>query len=313
MHPYARPVADTARIIDLRRDGLADPPEPWELPAGPADLAAYASLRRAAYALVPADLCSPVIPDGALAALEASVGAIEPGSLMLLPRTPRTAGPRRWVVTPACVVGIGADAVALWIDRPVGGIAVRLPFTEVAAIVDLTVLLLGRLEVVGPDASIVLRYNTVGRDEVRSGLLAIRRGWPSGGDVHGAPAGPRPEDLPHKWMAALRSTEMLPGGPEPRLVAAGALADPRAARRNGLITLSSAELLVVTEPSTPGGSGAYGTDLVALPRSRLTALSGAKDGLEAVVSTGSREVRLRIPAHPSLVAAAVSTIGPAVG
>jgi hypothetical protein len=166
---------------------------------------------------------------------------------------------------------------------------------------------------VGPQGSIVLRYNTVGREEIRSALTAIRRSWPSPGELRGAPAGPRPEHVPHKWMALLRSREMLPGGPEAQLVAAGAVGNPKATHRNGLATLSRTELLVVTEPDTPGGSGAYGTDLVAVPRARLASLSVTKDRIEAVVASGPGEVRLRIPAHPTLAAAVGSAIAPAVG
>jgi hypothetical protein len=313
MQSLARPVAAPSRILDLRRKGLADAPEPWELPGDAADLKAYGSLRRAAYAFIPADLRSPELPGGAVETLAASVGALQPGSVILLPRTPRSVGPRSWVVTPACVLGIGADALALWVGAPVDGVVARIPLAEVAAIVDLTVLLFGRLEIVGPEGSIVLRYNTVGREEIRSALAAIRRSWPSPGEPRGTPAGPRPEDLPHKWMALLRSREMLPGGPQARLVAAGAVADPKATRRNGLATLSGTELLVVTEPDTPGGSGAYGTDLVAVPRARLAHLSVTRDRIEAVVASGRGEVRLRIPAHPTLAAAVGFAIAPAVG
>lgn len=304
--------AAASRIVDLNRTGLVDPAEPWELPGTAEDLATYSSMRRAAYAFLPADLGSPELPAGAVHALDLSVGPLSPGSVILLPRTPRSTGPKDWVVTPACVLGLGADALAMWVGDPVGGILVRMPYADIAAIVDLTVLLFGRLEIVGPGGSIVLRYNTVGRTEIRAALLAIRRSWVTPGSLPVREAGPRPEALPHKWMAMLRSADMLPSGPEPRVTAAGAMSGQRASRRNGVATLTSGELLVVTEPDTDGGVGAWGTDLVAMPRAAVSSLAGANDRLEVGVSAGLHRLTLRIPAHPSLVMATTTAIAPLV-
>ena len=307
LHP---PVA--MRVIDLARSGLNDPADPWETPGTEADLRAYGSMRRAAYAFIPADFASPELPEGAVDTLAAAVGPLTPGSVILLPQTPRSIGPKDWVVTPACVLGIGADALALWVAGPHGGIAARIPFAEVVAVIDLTVLLFGRLEIVGPEGSIVLRYNTVGRAEIRAALEVVRRSWASGAAVRGAPAGPSPDALPHKWMALLRSGEVAPRDTEPRLVAAGDVANPRASRRNGLAVLCRTEFTTVTEPDLAAGLGGYGMDLVAIPRVRLASLSAAKDGLEVRVEAGRADVALRIPAHASLVTATAARIWPAV-
>ena len=49
-----------------------------------------------------------------------------------------------------------------------------LPLAGVVAVLDRSVLLHGRLELVGPEPSIIVRYNTVGRPELRELLLPVR-------------------------------------------------------------------------------------------------------------------------------------------
>jgi hypothetical protein len=290
-------------------DAVYDPAEPWEGPGDEADLRAYTARRLASYAHRPR---SPQdVPVGALEALTDVLGHLAGDDLVILPRTPRVVGGRgMWVVTPASVLGVGDRAMALWVDGRGAGVVAVIAFDEIAAIVDRTILLLGRLEVIGAGRSIVVRYNTVGRHLVRNALAEARRSfWPPA--VPPTAAGVRPEQLPHKWKALLHSSDILPHGPDGLLVAAGALGDPRAPR-NGVAALSSTELLIATEPTLAGESGHYGVDLVVLPRPRLRALTTAQSMVIATVDVAGQPVQVPIEVSPSLAVAVEATLVPAV-
>jgi hypothetical protein len=295
------------RVLDLHRYELSDPAVEWETPGVEADLRTYASLRRAAYPLLPTKL-SEDMPEDSLAALEAAVGTVRPGDVVVVPRTPRPVPGGGWVVTPTSVLGIGADDVALWIGEPTSRVVTTIPMADVAAVFDLTILLYGRLEIVGPEASIVMRYNTVGREEMRAMTLAIRRTFAPAARGQGA-GGPIPDELPHKWMAVLKSREALPRGHEPRWIVVGEMGDPDSAKRDGIATMSATELLVAVEPELAGGVGLYGTDLIAVPRTRLAGVAAAAGGIDIDVSSGSGEIRVRVPAHHQLAAAVAAAFG----
>lgn len=299
-----------ARVLGRSDDGEADDPaEPWEGPGNEEDLRAYTARRLASYAHRPR---SPQdVPPGALEALTSVLGHLAGEDLVILPRTPRVVGGRNtWVVTPASALGVGDRAMALWVDGPGAGVVAVIAFDEIAAIVDRTILLLGRLEVIGAGRSIVVRYNTVGRHLVRNALAEARRAfWPPG--LPPAATGLRPEHLPHKWMALLHSSDILPHGPDGLLIAAGALDDARVPRI-GVAALSSTELLIATEPMTVGESGHYGVDLVVLPRPRLTGLSTTRSTVIATVDVAGRPVQVPIEVSLSLAAAVETTLVPAV-
>jgi hypothetical protein len=304
--------APVARLVDLQHDTLSEPAEPWEPLATKRDLDACSTLGRVAYAEIPRDLGDTELPTSAVAELEASVGALQPGRVILLPRTPRVTGRREWAMTPACVLGIGEDAVALWADRAGDRIVARIPYGEIAGVADLTVLLFGRLEIVGPATSIVMRYNMVGRPEIREALRAIRERFEPAPPLPGAPSGPSPGELPHKWMALLRSGDLRNVDGTDRITAAGTLVASKPLPRIGVAVASPREVMVATEPATPGVGG-YGVDLVTMPTSSIRGLGPAGHGrLEARLASAETEVVLRLPAHPSLVHAVAATITPAV-
>jgi hypothetical protein len=299
------------RLLGSTEDDAAlDPPEPWEGPGGEDDLRAYTARRLAAYAHRPRTPRD--VPAGALEALTAALGHLAGEDLIVIPRTPRpvAAGPNSWVVTPISVLAVGEAALALWVGEPGPGIVALVPFDEVAAITDRTILLLGRLEITGAGQSIVVRYNTVGRHLVRGALAEVRRSfWPP--SLPPAMTGVRPEQLPHKWMALLHSGDMLPGGPDGLLTVAGALDDPRQAR-NGIAALSSTELLIATEPAMADGPGHYGVDLVVVPRPRLAALATTRSTVVATVTVRGLPVQVPLEVAPSLAAAGAATLVPAV-
>ncbi len=257
--------AAAIHLVDLLRDTLSEPAEPWEVPAADEDVQAHSRLGRAGYADIPMDLASPGVPNGAVADLEAVVGRLTPGRLIVVPRTPRSAGRGGWVVTPASVVGLGADAVALWVDRAGPRVVARIPYAEVAAVSDLTVLLYGRVEIVGPEGSIVLRYNTVGRPSVRAALRAIREAFPEVAMLRGAPAGPDAGTLPYKWARMLEIGDLRPDGPGPRILAAGTLDSKKPLPRTGVAVADAREVAIATQPDKNVGIGTLGVDLVSLP------------------------------------------------
>ena len=303
--------APSARRVSLQHDSLSEPAETWEPPATKRDLDACSTLGRAAYALIPRSLDAVELPDGAVAELAASVGSLQPGRVILLPRTPRATGKKTWAITPSCVLGIGQDAVALWADRADERIVARIRYDEIAAVADLTVLLFGRLEIVGPETSIVMRYNMVGRPEIRAALRTVRERFSPGAALAGAPGGPQPDELPHKWMGLLRSGDLCNVDGAARITAAGLLTSARPAARTGVAVASAREVIVATEPDTPGVGG-YGVDLVTMPTACIRDLAATATGLRASISRGAAEVELDLSAHSSLVEAVTASITPAV-
>ena len=113
-----------------------------------------------------------------MAALRPVVGDVPLEHVFVIPRAARTVGIERaeWVVAPTEVVAIGEDRMAIWVDDPAGPrVRAVIPFRDVVAVLDRSILLYGRLEIIGPETSIVVRYNTVGQPELRALLLPIRR------------------------------------------------------------------------------------------------------------------------------------------
>ena len=303
--------AQTPRILDINKDDLREPPEPWELGGGETELLDYGRRRMAAFPRRPDDWDD--LPAAATTALRAALGPFELEDALLVPRTPRPTGTSNlaWVITPTAVLAVGTDAVAYWVDSRGGGAVVgRIPFTDIAAIADRTVLLYGRLEIVGSSQSIVLRYNTVSRKVVRDLLHEVRRSfWPG---VQTVGAGPDPRDVPIKWTNVLLSADLQPIGPEPRVVVAGVVDRPKPPPYQGIAVLTPSELQLAIEPLGQGGMGTYGVDLLVVQRSRVLGLAAAPAGLRLRVTAAGGEVELRVRAAKDLAYAAAATIGPLV-
>lgn len=301
------------RVIRAVGRDEADPPEPWERPASADDLAELSTKRFERLPHRPASMAE--VPAVALDHLRAVVGEVGPEQLFVIPRSARTIGidDTRWVVSPTQVVAVGRDTVAVWIDVA-GSPRVRevLPIADVVAMLDRSILLYGRLELIGPTSSIVVRYNTVGQPELRSMLLPVRRAalpveapLPQGGRD--------PGELPHKWMALLRSRDVLPRGLDRLLVAAGDLGHPRPQLHNGVAVLSSTELVVATDPTPDVRMAQYGVDLLAVARRRLLAFAGGGSTLRVTVAAAGGPVEIRLAAHPTLVKEATVLLAPLAG
>lgn len=302
------------RVIRASGHGTLDPAEPWELPATPADLDELSTKRFERLPHRPANLAE--VPPGAAAALGPVVGEIAVEHVFVIPRAARSIGTGRadWVVAPTEVVAIGRGRIAVWIDDPAGArVRAVIPFTDVVAVLDRTILLYGRLEIIGPEGSIVVRYSTVGQPELRELLLALRRSFePVTNPVPDA-SGRDPGSVPHKWMAVLHSSDVRVRGREPMLVAAGDLDDPMPQLHNGVAVLTAAELVVATDPTPDAQVAQYGVDLLIVPRALVTGLTGTGGALDVHIGATPQPVVVRIDAHPSLVADAARLLGPLAG
>lgn len=300
-------------VVDTTHHAEVDPPGPWERPATSEEIQGRDARHFERLPHRPASLSA--VPDGALDALRGAVGEVGLTQIFVIPATVRGVGTSRdaWVATRTEVLAVGTDTIAVWIDDPDGpGVRATLPFTSVAAILDRDILLYGRLEIVGPGESIVVRYNTVGRPELRDLLRAVRRSSPDVDAPLAVHAGVDPSDLPHKWMGVARSPDLRPQGNEPLLIAAGDLHGSAPRLYNGLAALSPHELLIAIDPTPDLMYPQYGVDIVAVPRARATSMTGSGSELRIGVAADDRAVEIRISADPSLVSAAMATIAPAL-
>jgi hypothetical protein len=77
--------------------------------------------------------------------------------------------------------------------------------------------------------------------------------------------------------------------------------------------LSSAELVVATDPTPDAGVAQYGVDMLAVARRRVRSIGGSDGTLTVTVETTAGLTEIRLVAHPSLVAEATDLLAPLVG
>lgn len=300
------------RVATITGREELDPSEPWETPATESDIKELSTRRFERLPHRPMNIRE--VPAGALEALRPVVGDVGLHQLFVIPRVARVAGTDQagWVLSPTEVLAVGAERLAVWLNDPAGPrIRANLPISEVVALLDRTVLLHGRLELIGRDASIVVRYNTVGRAEVRALLQPIRAMATPTAAALPSGSGRDPASLPHKWMALIHSTEV--GQQDAAMVvAAGDLANPEPLLHNGVAVLTERELVVATDPTPDVKMAQYGFDLAVVPRSRLLGLHGHGSSLVITADAVPGRVELRITAHESLVADTVKVLKPLV-
>jgi hypothetical protein len=107
----------------------------------------------------PAELTG--LPDGAHAALCCSVGRVDPGGLLVVPSAvwPWRGWRRRSLYTPLSVAGIGERGVGLWVrSLPAPGVRVRMPFSGIAAVEDLSGGSWRAVAVTGPPGRLLVRF-----------------------------------------------------------------------------------------------------------------------------------------------------------
>lgn len=311
----AIPAAAPIRSIHVIGREEEDPAEPWEVPASHDELTELSTRRFERLPHRPANAGE--IPSGALDDLRPVLGDLTLEQLFVIPRSTRMVGATagaHWVVTPTEVLAVGADKLAVWIDDAEGPrIRAAIPFDEVLAVIDRTILLYSRLELVGRDASIVVRYNTVGRPEVRTLLEPMRAVAAPVATALPAGTGVDPASLPHKWMALTRSRDVQPVPSGNLMVAPGELENPKPVLHTGMAVLTDRELIVATDPTPDVRMAQYGFDLLIVRRERLLDLAGDDSSLQVVVDARPGRLELDVGAHPSVVAAATRVLGPHVG
>ncbi len=229
------------------------------------------------------------VPGRAWGRLEATCGELNLERILVLPPFGTRPTFRRRVWAPARVLAVGSLAIGLWTDE--GEAADRLeylPLADVLAIDDRTVLLNGRLTVVGPTSRVVVAYNTTARTQLRDSIAWLRRAvagsevpvretfvWMAASEARDRPR----SELPHKWAYILNQRDDLridPVGQE--MVAVGDVAEIGHSRgpATGVALLGSRELVIAAEPSEWLDVSRYGVDLTVVPRSRLSGIGWSR-------------------------------------
>ena len=143
-----QPAADLVRSVHVIGRDEEDPAEPWEQPASSDELTELSTRRFERLPHRPANLGE--VPEGALDDLRPVLGDLRLDQLFIIPRTTRMVGATagaHWVVTPTEVLAVGSDRLAVWINDDDGPrIRATIPFSEVVAVSDRTILLYSRLE-----------------------------------------------------------------------------------------------------------------------------------------------------------------------
>jgi hypothetical protein len=311
------------RIPRLTRS-ITDPPEPWEIPV----------LKRDRYKIDRTLAGRPFrptkpqdVPAGAGPALEAVCGTLPLENLYVVPRTTRLTTTTECVVTPAKVLAFGERTVGLWVDDGPNGRVMSVPVDRLLAVDDRAILLYGRLRLIAADTQLVVRYNTVSRDDLTANLLKLRSAmatkelpiessflWLDPGNRRLAQS-----ELPHKWRVVLEYPTVRPNLEEPASIAVGDVSEIRRGRTrpaSGVAILGSRELVIANEPTEYLDPARYGVDLLAVPRRLLDSLGW--DGRQLTVHVGVEGAgaeaasSVTLPLDPHLVEAMKSVFGSAV-
>jgi hypothetical protein len=267
------------------------------------------------------------VPPSARSALEVDCGPLPLERLFIVPKTTRLVSPRHCVITPARVLGFGVKDVALWVDDCPGGRVSSIPIDRLIAVDDRSILLYGRVRLLAANAQLVVRYNSVYRDDLQENLRDLRgqlarKDFPvESGFLWLDPRSEqmRQSDLPFRWQAVFDYPTVRPNLREPVVIAAGDVARIRRGRTgppSGVAVLGSRELVIANEPSASVDFARYGIDLLAVPRQHLDSLSW--DGRALTVHLAPDQVRVEdcssveLPLDPRLVEAMGRAFGPAV-
>lgn len=274
------------------RGGPADPPEPWEQPIP-------AGMRRTAAAWPGLAPYRPRrardVPSGALAALAGSCGADQLERLLLLPASARVADlGGGWVATPTQVLGVGRQAVGLWVAAPPEpAVRVRIPLADLVAIDDTRVLApfsCSRLSLLAREQRLSVRYDPAAHWQPAEVVQELRRTL--SGPPQPVPPLPPPQelDLPYRWqtVAAARGIDL--GGRRSAIVFGARRVPGRRDPTEALVALTPWELLVAKDAERGGWlKEPYDVDTLYVPRGRLERL-GARDRLLEIHAGGAELV-----------------------
>ena len=316
-----RPVPGSGFVTGPR--SITDPAEPWETPVLKKDQYKIDQrlVGRPFRPTRPADL-----PGSSRPGLEAVCGPLPYDRLYVIPSATRLVTRTQCVITPAKVLGFGEQTVAIWVDDGPDDRVLAHPIDQLVAVDDRQILLYGRLRLVAADGQIVVRYNTVSRDDLTGRLIELRQRMakrelavePGFLWLDRTSETKGQAELPHKWRVVLDNATVRPNLDEPAIIAAGDVSEIRRGRTrpaSGVAVLGRKELVVANEPSEYLDRARYGVDLLAVPRERLASLSW--DGKYLTVGVAKGRVgeggsSIVLPLDPYLVDAMRRAFGSAV-
>lgn len=283
-----------------------DPAEPWEAPYTEREGGFY---YRGYYAGHPSVPSTPDdLPAGSFESLRQACSVTDLGQLLVIPSCVRLIGQgSRKVITPQQVLGIGAQAVGLWAEKPEPGLKVSIPLDSLCAIDDVHILLYGKLSFISSTRRLTIRYNTVCRRVLEPILSALRKTLAGPGLPVPSRACPDQEDgasapavIPFKWNFLLHSSFSTLDDSAPRLYQFSE--EPRRsgrkrAPRGHLMIVTPYELVSLQDPVESFHS--YGVDSVFIPRARIQGVTVHAKGVEV----SSRGASLSLPLPPQLLSA----------
>lgn len=248
------------------------------------------------------------VPADAVDALVELVDIQSSGDVLVLPSTsrPTNAGS---VYVPTQVFGVGTRGVALWVDDlPHQRVASVVRYSQVGVVEYILTGDHGQLSVLGADHRLVLRYRATAWPAVR-GLLTRLRGAVAGIPVSADEAG----SAMSTWDRTAEAPLGCLADAEPEIVVTVSAPRPhrwprRQPRPPAATALLTGPELVVLRETAERSSPTGGVDLLAVPRSRITWLSGSGAGL-VITAAG---IRHTFVAPAQFVDGVVNAIGPTV-
>jgi hypothetical protein len=270
----------------------ADPPEPWEYALRRRQLIDFLRRTRIEHPYIPP--APDYVPGTALEDLKAYCGLAGPQDLFVIPRTVRRTGDGSTVLMqPTQVLGFGRDAVALWVADHEPSVPVAIPVEHIAGILDMHVLLYGKLVLHSAAQTLTVRYNTVGRNQLQHLLRPLRERISADPDAvaqvaapgeqqrdytnAGVPLGESERHLPYKWRLIARSqtVRLDPEAPAALFTHRRRVKKRRSGTTLQLAAITPLEVVVATEPDDY--SGQYGVNTVHIPRRHIEAIQVSDD------------------------------------
>jgi hypothetical protein len=283
-----------SRIAQPLRHDVDDAPECWESPVD-AEIAtrSVCGLPNRPYA----PLAWEEVPDGAAGALERACGAWRLDQLFVIPPAARPAARGTdWLWAPTQVLGLADRGVALWVDtEPVPGVQLVVALDDLAAIERIQLGLQVRLTVLARDRSLAVHYSALAAPELEPALAAVRAavcGYP--GMIGDEP----PPPMPPNWAHVARSLAVRLRAGDPALLRFRRAFGEVDSSGDTLLAFTPGELVIAREPDPEpfGPTGAWGPDLLHVPR---TCLEGA-DRMDTGVRLLVRGVQLEVPLTRSI-------------
>ena len=196
------------------------------------------------------------------------------------------------------VIAFGSRAVGQWTEGEGTGSVESMPIDDLLAIDDRTVLLHGRLSLIGTKGRIAIPYNTVARPQFRESVLWLRRRM-AGPELAtrssfvwiGAKGSERSErELPYKWTYILACRDDLRiDPPANEMIAVGDVVEQtpfRTGPATGLALLGPRELVIAAEPSDHIRLPRHGVDLTVVPRCHLRDVGWSRGNLRIRLRAG---------------------------